>query len=125
MPTRSPHPSLKIPEKNLLSYLFLADDATAICDKPIWIDASNPSVYLTQKTLLSTAKRLAVGIEKRSCADGNLLAKPGEVVLIFSPNQIMIPAAYLGSVGSQRIFSGINAGLSVRGRFPSKPINFK
>ena len=34
--------------------------------------------------------------------------KKGEVVMIVTPNHIFVPVAYLGSVGSGRVFSGAN-----------------
>jgi acyl-CoA synthetase (AMP-forming)/AMP-acid ligase II len=117
MPTRSSYPALDIPEKNLLSYIFPANCSAASSDEPIWIEASDPSVYLTPRILLSRAKRLAVGIENLRGAKGELLVKPGEVVLILSPNQIQIPVAYLGIIGSARIFSGINPTFSARGTY--------
>jgi hypothetical protein len=37
-------------------------------------------------------------------------------VVIFTPNQIFIPVAYLGIVGSRRVFSGINPNYTASGR---------
>jgi 4-coumarate--CoA ligase len=122
MPTRPPYSPIDIPEKNVLSFIFPVDTLN-LSDEPTWIDAANPSVYLTPQRLFSKAKRLAVGIEGRRGPDGELLAKPGDVVLILSPNQILIPAAYLGVVGSARIFSGVNTTFSARGTLLSRWVN--
>lgn len=46
-------------------------------------------------------KRLALGLDR-------LGVKHGEVVMIYTPNHIFVPAAYLGIVGSSRAFSGAN-----------------
>ncbi len=53
---------------------------------------------------------MGVGLDK-------LDVKYGEVVLIFSPNHIFVPVAYLGVVGSKRVFSGINPIYTVPGKF--------
>lgn len=42
--------------------------------------------------------------------------KAGEVVMIFTPNQKFVPVAYLGIVGSRRVFSGSNPAYTVPGR---------
>jgi 4-coumarate--CoA ligase len=117
MPTKSPYAPLKIPEKNILHYLFHREEKELISDKPIWIDASDTSIYLTQRDLLQWATRLAVGLDNVRDAEGQPLVQSGDVVLIFSPNQVMIPVAYLGAVGSGRIFSGVNAAYSTRGTY--------
>jgi 4-coumarate--CoA ligase len=44
-------------------------------------------------------------------------SKPGEVVMILTPNHIFVPVAYLGIVGSKRIFSGANPAYTVSGVF--------
>ena len=54
------------------------------------------------------AKRLAVGLDR-------LGVRAGEVVLIYSPNHIFVPAAYFGIVGSKRIFSGTNPLYTISG----------
>lgn len=46
-------------------------------------------------------KRLALGLDR-------LDVQPGDIVLLYSPNSIWIPVAYLGIVGSSRAFSAIN-----------------
>jgi hypothetical protein len=43
-------------------------------------------------------------------------SKPDEVVMIFTPNHIFVPVAYLGIVGSKRIFSGANPAYTVSGK---------
>ncbi|PVH95803.1 acetyl-CoA synthetase-like protein [Periconia macrospinosa] len=104
MPLSSPHPDVEIPKCNLLEYLFPREGAPT--DTPIWNDAKNPNHHLTPKTLLEWAKRLALGLDR-------LQSKPGEVVMIFTPNHIFVPVAYLGIVGSKRIFSGANPAYTI------------
>jgi len=50
---------------------------------------------------LQWVKRLGLGLDR-------LGVKHGDIVLIYSPNHIFIPVAYLGIVGSCRAFSAVN-----------------
>ncbi|KAF2638750.1 acetyl-CoA synthetase-like protein [Massarina eburnea CBS 473.64] len=104
MPLSSPFPDLKIPKCNLLEYLFPKGQAPT--ETPIWIDARDTNHHLTPKTLLQWSKRLALGLDR-------LGSKQGEVVMIFTPNHIFVPVAYLGIVGSKRVFSGANPAYTV------------
>lgn len=51
--------------------------------------------------MLQWVKRLCLGLDRLDIARG-------DVCLIYSPNHIYIPAAYLGIVGSGRAFSAVN-----------------
>ncbi|KAH7066150.1 hypothetical protein BKA63DRAFT_546765 [Paraphoma chrysanthemicola] len=104
MPFSSPFPALSIPKCNLLEYLFPTGSTPT--DTPIWIDSQNTDHHLTPRTLLQWTKRLALGLDRVG-------SKPGEVVLILTPNHIFVPVAYLGIVGSKRIFSGANPAYTV------------
>lgn len=103
MVVKSPY-NIEIPSTDILTYLF----GSGTPDQPVWIDAVNPGKFLSPRTLLQWVKRLAVGLD-------GLGVKPGEVVLIFSPNHIFVPVAYLGTVGSRRVFSGANPGYGADG----------
>lgn len=105
MVIQSPNMDLQIPETDVLTYLFGHAQPS---DQPIWIDATNPRKHLSARSLLQWAKRLALGLDR-------LGIKPGEVVLICSPNHIFVPAAYLGIIGSGRIFSGANPAYTADG----------
>ncbi|KAF2790612.1 acetyl-CoA synthetase-like protein [Melanomma pulvis-pyrius CBS 109.77] len=104
MPFSSPFPDLVIPKCNLLEYLFPQGQTPS--DTPIWIDAKDTNHHLTPRALLQWSKRLALGLDR-------LGSKPGEVVMIYTPNHIFVPVAYLGVVGSKRIFSGANPAYTV------------
>jgi 4-coumarate--CoA ligase len=106
MPFKSPFPDLVIPKCNLLHYLF--PEGQTPSNTPIWIDAKDTNHYLTPRALLQWSKRLALGLDR-------LGSKPGEVVMIYTPNHIFVPVAYLGVVGSKRIFSGANPAYTVSG----------
>ncbi len=104
MVVKSPY-NIDIPSTDILTYLFGSGTPP---DKPVWIDAVDPRKFLSPRTLLQWVKRLAVGLDR-------LGVKPEEVVLIFSPNHIFVPVAYLGTVGSRRVFSGANPGYGADG----------
>lgn len=105
MVVQSPKMDLQIPETDILTHLFGYAQPS---DQPIWIDATDPRKYLSARSLLQWAKRLALGLD-------HLGIKPGEVVLICSPNHIFVPAAYLGIIGSGRIFTGANPAYTADG----------
>ena len=107
MLVRSPYPDLKIPEQDVLTYLFGSCDS--VSDKPLWINAASPDSYLSLRTGLQWIKRLATGLDQ-------LGLQKGDVLMIVSPNHIFVPIAYLGAVGSGRIFSGANPQYTVDGR---------
>ncbi|KAL4951861.1 hypothetical protein BDW69DRAFT_185975 [Aspergillus filifer] len=92
-------PKLEIPSTNILSYLYPPNQT--VSDKPIWIDANNPSNSLCPRQMLSWVRRLGYGLDR-------LGVGRGEVVIIYTPNHIFVPVAYQGIVGSGRIFSGAN-----------------
>ncbi|KAG9962742.1 acetyl-CoA synthetase-like protein, partial [Aureobasidium melanogenum] len=96
---KSPHPDIDIPKVDLLTYLFPEDEPVSEC--PIWIDAVNPRKSISPADLLMWAKRLGVGWDR-------LGVQPGEIVLIYTPNHIFVPVAYIGIVGNTRAFSAIN-----------------
>jgi 4-coumarate--CoA ligase len=107
MPFSSPFPDVDIPKCNLIEYLFPKNSTPT--DKPMWIDSKDTNHYLTPRTLLQWTKRLALGLDR-------IGSKPGKVVLILTPNHIFVPVAYLGIVGSGRIFSGANPVYTVPGK---------
>jgi 4-coumarate--CoA ligase len=107
MPYSSPFPTLDIPKRNLLDYLFPPEKTPL--DVPIWIDSKDTERYLTSQSMLQWTKRLALGLDR-------IGSKQGEVVMIFTPNHIFVPVAYLGIVGSKRIFSGGNPAYTLPGR---------
>ena len=107
MVIRSPYPDLKIPEQDILSYLFPSEHS--LSEDPLWINAASPDIYLSLRTGLQWIKRLAIGLD-------HLGLKTGDVLMIVSPNHIFVPIAYLGAVGSGRIFSGANPLYTADGR---------
>ncbi|KAK0287045.1 hypothetical protein LTR35_004515 [Friedmanniomyces endolithicus] len=96
---RSPIPDVDIPKVDILTHLF--PDGKPVSDNPVWIDAANPQNHLSPRQLLLWVKRLALGLDR-------LGSKHGDIVMIYTPNTIFVPVAYLGIVGSSRAFSAAN-----------------
>jgi acyl-CoA synthetase (AMP-forming)/AMP-acid ligase II len=107
MPFTSPYGEITIPKVNLLTYLFPLGDTPST--KPLWIDSKDISIALSPAQLLSWVKRLSFGLER-----ANL--KRGDVVMIYTPNHIFVPVAYLGIVGAGYIFSGANPAYTLPGK---------
>jgi 4-coumarate--CoA ligase len=99
MPIKSKWPDLDIPKCNILSYLFPKDKP--VSEKPLWIDAGDPSNSLSAVQMLLWVKRLAVGLDK-------LGVKQAQAVMVFTPNHIFVPLVYLAAAGSGRFYSGAN-----------------
>ncbi|KAK2608528.1 hypothetical protein QQS21_002874 [Conoideocrella luteorostrata] len=96
MPIKSQFPNLDIPQVDLLTYLFRD---RKLSDEPLWIKSGEREKNLSLKQALQWIKRLGSGLSQ-------LGMEKGDVVLIFTPNHIFVPIAYLGIVGSGCIFSG-------------------
>jgi len=99
MVIQSPYPPLDIPQTDLLSYLF--PPGATPSSNPIWLDAANPENCLSPKQGINWIKRLAIGLDR-------MKVPAQEPVMILTPNHIFVPVAYLGIVGSKRIFSAAN-----------------
>ena len=115
MVIRCPYPDISIPQVDLLTYIF--GSGKSLPKEPVWINAADPRKHLSLHSGLQWIKRLAVGLDR-------LGVKQGEVVMIVTPNHIFVPIAYLGTVGSGRIFSGANPAYTADGRH-SMNITFK
>jgi acyl-CoA synthetase (AMP-forming)/AMP-acid ligase II len=100
MPHKSKYPDLEIPASNILDFIFPPNDPIPPKNS-IWHDSINPSNSLSKSQGLHRIKQLAIALD-------NLGIKEQEVVMIFTPNHIYVPIAYMGIVGSKRIFSGAN-----------------
>ncbi|KEF53685.1 uncharacterized protein A1O9_10085 [Exophiala aquamarina CBS 119918] len=96
---KSLFPDLEIPKCNVLSFLFPQGKQPS--DQAIWIDAADPRHFLTPRLCLSWVRRLGFGLDRLGIGRQ-------QVVMIFTPNHIFVPVAYLGIVGSGRIFSAAN-----------------
>lgn len=104
MPFKSKWEPLQIPKCNILSYLF--PKGGDYSEAPLWIDAANPSNNFSQLKALSLIRQFAVGLEKHGIL-------PGQVIMVFTVNQIYVPPVYLAVAGSKRIFTGVNPNSTV------------
>ena len=111
MVIKSPYSSIDIPKTNILTYLF--GDGENLPETPLWIDAVNEKKSLSALKALQWIKRLALGLDAAGM-------KAGEVLMVVSPNHIFVPIAYLGIVGSGRIFSGANPSFTANGTSTSQ-----
>jgi 4-coumarate--CoA ligase len=80
------------------------------------MDSKDTNHFLTPQTLLQWTKRLALGLDR-------IGSKLGDVIMILTPNHIFVPVAYLGIVGSKRIFSGANPTYTVSGELHQAPLH--
>lgn len=106
MPFTSTLSPIEIPKTDILTYLFPPGKLPSA--DPLWIDSTDPDSSLSPRQLLQWVKRLAVGLDR-------LGIREQEAVMILTPNHIFVPAAYLGIVGSRRIFSAANPIYTVSG----------
>jgi 4-coumarate--CoA ligase len=106
MPFSSPCPTISIPKQSIFSYVFPPGED--LPDTPLWIDSADNSLSLSLRQMSIWVRRIAIGLDR-------LKIKPGTVVMIYTPNHIFVPAAYLGIVGSGRIFSGTNPAYTLPG----------
>lgn len=102
--------SLPLQRSSILDFLFPSH--TAISDKPLWIDATDTSRWHSPKSALALAKRLGFGLE-------GLGVRPGDRCLLFTPNHVMVPVAYIGIVAVGAAFSGANPAFTEKGELKS------
>lgn len=105
MPFKSSYPDLDIPQTDLLSYLFGTRQPS---DEPLWYNSDEPSKNLSPNQALGWIRRLGYGL-------GRMGLGKGDVGLIFTPNHIFVPVAYLGVVGAGCVFSGANPAYTAQG----------
>jgi 4-coumarate--CoA ligase len=108
MPFKSIYPHLDIPQTNLLDYFFPPNQKLG--NQPLWIDSQDPSIFLSEAQALQWVKGLSKGL-------GSIGLRRGEVVMIFTPNHIFVPVAYLGIVGGGYSFSAGNPAFTLRGLY--------
>jgi 4-coumarate--CoA ligase len=108
MPLASPFPVIDLPKVDILTYLFPLGQK--VSTKPLWIDSKDTSISLSPAQLLQWVKRLSLGLEKTGVTKG-------DVVMIYTPNHIFVPVAYLGIVGAGYAFSGANPIYTLPGEY--------
>jgi 4-coumarate--CoA ligase len=113
MPLKSSYPDLDIPKVNILSYIFPRGED--LPDTPLWIDSADENISLSLRQLQQWCKRIAIGLDR-------LGVKPGSVVMVYTTNHVFVPAAYMGIVGSGRIFSGANPAYTLPGKLSYRQV---
>ncbi|KAI1334531.1 4-coumarate-CoA ligase [Xylariaceae sp. FL0016] len=101
---KSPYPPLSLPGSNVLSYLFPEKEEPS--EEPLWLDAKDDKRNLSPKQLLHWVRRLCLGLER-------LGLTREDVVMIYTPNHVFVPVAYLGVVGAGCCFSGANPAYTI------------
>jgi acyl-coenzyme A synthetase/AMP-(fatty) acid ligase len=107
MTIKSHRTDLSVKEGNILDWLF--PEGSAPSDKPLWIDAASNEVSLSPKQLVPWVKRVGYGLQ-------TLGVRAGDSLLVFTPNHIFVPVAYLGTVCLGCAFSGASPAFTVKGR---------
>jgi acyl-coenzyme A synthetase/AMP-(fatty) acid ligase len=108
MPHKSLYPDISIPETDILSYLFPANETPST--EPIWIDSADTSISLSPMQALQWVKRLALGLERTGI-------EKGQVIMVYTPNHIFVPVAYLAIVSAGYSFSAGNPAYTLPGTF--------
>ncbi|PSN69630.1 4-coumarate-CoA ligase-like protein [Corynespora cassiicola Philippines] len=90
---------IDIPNKDILSWIF--DDQKYDQDKPIYIDATNPTRTISSRQARSTIRKLCAGFQAEGLEDG-------DCVCVVSFNDIYYPLAFLGILSFGGIFAGSN-----------------
>ncbi|OJD32206.1 amp-binding enzyme [Diplodia corticola] len=98
MPYLSPeHP--EISTKDILSWGF--DDAKYDQDKPLWVDASDPSRSVSANEARTIIRQLVAGFQEAGL-------KPGDTVCISSFSDIYYSVLVLGIIAAGCVFTGTN-----------------
>ncbi|EDN93429.1 hypothetical protein SS1G_09295 [Sclerotinia sclerotiorum 1980 UF-70] len=97
---------IEIPPVTLPTYLFNSP-AHSLSEKPAFINAADPSHFLTLSKFRLYSQRLAAGLIKNGL-------KPGDRVLLFSGNNLFFPVVLVGIIMAGGIFTGANPGFVER-----------
>ena len=99
--------SVSVPNCSIQQWIF-GSSSGPLPDKKAFIDADHPKDrYFTYDQARLLAKRIAVGL-----IDNGL--KPGDRVLLFTPNSIFFPTIVMGIWMAGGIFTGANPGYIAR-----------
>ena len=96
-----------VPDGDLLTYLLPPEDH-GDGDQRLWIDAEDTSRYITRLGTLQWVKSLSVAFQRMG-------VRVGDVVLMFSPNHIYVPPAYIGTVAHGAVFTAASPASTTRG----------
>lgn len=94
--------SISIPECSFPQWIF-GSCSGPLPDRKAWIDAEDPSRFVTFRSARLLAKRIAVGLVKHGL-------EPGDRVLVSAGNSIYFPPLMLGIWMAGGVFTGANPG---------------
>ncbi|KAI9900781.1 hypothetical protein N3K66_005043 [Trichothecium roseum] len=94
--------SISIPECSFPQWIF-GSCSGPLPDRKAWIDAEDPSRFITFRSARLLAKRIAVGLVKHGL-------EPGDRVLVSAGNSIYFPPLMLGIWMAGGVFTGANPG---------------
>ena len=93
--------SISIPDQHLSSLVFTSPTQPIDDKKPLFIDLEDSSIFLTLHAYRLWSQRLAAGLVKHGL-------KPGERVLVFTPNSLAFPIVFHGIIMAGGIYTGAN-----------------
>ncbi|KAF5250111.1 hypothetical protein FANTH_4664 [Fusarium anthophilum] len=97
--------NIAIPEVDLLTYIFDSwseESQQASSDKPIYVEAHDPTQQLKKAQLKHMVKSIAAGMRN------TFKIRDGDVVLGFCENSILYPAVIFASIAAGGVFTGAN-----------------
>ena len=92
-------PKIDIPNKDILSWIF--DKPSYDHDKPVFIDATDPSRIVTGTSARPLIRKLIAGLRKAGL-------QRGDCVCIHSFNDILYPVIVLAIIGAGGVWAGTN-----------------
>lgn len=102
------HSRWKVPIEDCSFHQYLLGKPGAqLQDKVAFLDAEDPSRYLTLTSFRLWSQRLAAGLRKAGL-------ETGDRVLVYSGNNLFYPVAFVGILMAGGIFSGANPSLVAR-----------
>ncbi|KIX06634.1 uncharacterized protein Z518_04610 [Rhinocladiella mackenziei CBS 650.93] len=107
MAITSNYPDIQLREADIFSLLFDRPDRPFAANKVIFQDATHPSRTYTYEQVRNDALWFGKGLQ--TCFD----IKKGDVIGLFTPNDIDVPAILFGSLWTGAVISAANPGYKV------------
>jgi 4-coumarate--CoA ligase len=101
---KSPYP-LTVPDVDYLTYLFTSTIFSP--NEKVWIEANDPSNFITQSRALELTQRIGAGLQSIGITRPVSGTAEQDIVLFISENQIMTPVTMFGIINSGAIVSTI------------------
>lgn len=98
--------SVEVPRCSIQRWIFGSSNGS-LRECKAWIDADDPTRFVTLAEARLLAKRIALGLKEHG-------VRPGDRVLIYSGNSIYFPVIVLGIWMAGCVFTGANPGFTAR-----------